>query len=470
MKTTSVLLGLAFAAQLSALGSAPDWPQFRGPNSSGLNAGGHPPSSFGPGSNVLFKVEAPRGLSSPCAAGGRVFLTAADGGRLLTLAFDGATGKQIWKQSIDADKPREMHKRNDPAASTPATDGQSVCVYHATFGLVAYDVSGKELWRKPMPGMLARNGSGTSPAMIEGRLILNCDVEESKSFLAAYDPATGKELWRTSRPTFISGYTTPMLWSHEDRKDIVVSGSLQVTGYDLSDGKERWHVGGTEAVSVCPTPVEGAGQLYIMSRSMGGSKLPPFALFASSIDKDGDGKISRDEIPRPFIEQGMFSGLDRNQDGFITEKEWTDALAMFAKAEFGIFALKTPVDGELGTNSIVWKHKKGVASISTPLFLNGRVYVVQDGGRLTCYDAKTGAKAYEQERLDADGDYYASPIAANGLIYLCSTRGVVSVVRDGEKLEVAAKNDLQEPIFATPAIVGDRLYVRTDSHLWSFGR
>jgi outer membrane protein assembly factor BamB len=305
--------------------------------------------------------------------------------------------------------------------------------------------------------------------MLDGRLVLNCDVEEGKSFLAAFNPATGKELWRTSRAQFMSGYTTPIRWQREGRDEVVVVGSLRVVGYNLADGKERWTIGGTEAVSVAPTPVLGDGQLYVMSRSMSGSKLPPWALFALGMDKDGDGKISRDEIPKQFIEMGMFSGIDRDQDGFITEKEWTEAAAFLDQADYGIFALKPAGEGELTTNHVAWKHKKGVASVSSPLFYRGRVYAAQDGGRLTCYNAKTGEKFFEQERLGADGDYYASPVAANGHIYLPSGKGRVSVIEAGDTLLVKARNELGEPIYATPAIADDKLYVRSQGHLWAFG-
>jgi outer membrane protein assembly factor BamB len=320
-----------------------------------------------------------------------------------------------------------------------------------------------------MPGLLARNGSGTSPAMLDGRLVLNCDVEEGKSFVAAFDPATGKEFWRTQRAQFMSGYTTPVRWQREGRDEIIIVGSLRVVGYNLADGKERWTVGGTEAVSVAPTPVLGDGQLYVMSRSMSGAKLPAFALFALSMDKDGDGKISREEIPKVFIEQGMFSGIDRDQDGFITAKEWDDAVAVFNQADYGIFALKPPGEGSLTTNQVAWKHKKGVASVSSPLFYRGRIYTAQDGGRITCIKAQGGEKLYEQERLGADGDYYASPVAANGHLYFSSNKGTVTVAEAGDTLQVKARNVLGEPIFATPAIADDKLYVRTAEHLWAFG-
>jgi len=458
------------SASAASTAAPPAWPQFRGANSSGVAADdAKPPVEFGPSTNLLWKTPVPPGLSSPCLWDQHIFLTAVEDNKLTTLAVRRRDGQILWRQAIAADKQRELHKKNNPAAATPATDGRTVCVYHATFGLVAYDFEGHELWRKPMPGLYARNGSGTSPAMLDGRLVLTCDVEEEKSFIAAFDPATGKELWRTPRREFQSSYTTPVRWSRPDRDEVVVVGSLRVVAYNLRDGKERWTIPGTEAVSVCPTPVIGDGLLYVMSRSFSGAKLPMFAVLALGTDKDGDGKISREEVPKSFIEQGMFGGIDRNQDGFITEKEYAEAVAFLEKADYGLFALKEPGEGELSTNHVVWKHKKGVASVSSPLFYRGRVYSAQDGGRLTCYEAKTGNKLFEQERLGVDGEYYASPVAANGHVYLCSGKGKVCVVEASDALKVEARNEVGEAIFATPAIAANNLYLRSSDHLWAFG-
>ncbi len=236
------------AACCAGAAATPNWPQFHGPNSSGVAESDKPPVEFGPETNLLWKIEVPAGLSSPCVWGDRIFLTAAEGEKLVTLAVN----------------------RRD----------------------------GKELWRKTLPGLYARNGSGTSPALLGGKLVLNCDVEEDKSFIAAFEPATGKELWRTARADFHSGYTTPIRWQREGRDDVVVVGSLRVVGYNLGDGRERWTVGGTEAVSVAPTPVIGDGKLYVMSRSFSGAKLPAFALMdmpaeeifgLAGVDKLADG-------------------------------------------------------------------------------------------------------------------------------------------------------------------------------------
>jgi outer membrane protein assembly factor BamB len=462
--TSHVLAGVPI------FGATPQWPQFHGPNSSGVAESDKPPVEFGPETNLLWKTEIPAGLSSPCVWGDHIFLTAAEDGKIVTLAVNRRDGKILWRQGIPADKPRELHKKNHAAVATPATDGRSVCVYHAGWGLIAYDFDGRELWRKPMPGLLVRNGSGTSPTMLDGKLVLNCDVEQEKSFLAAYEPVTGKELWRTARKDFASGYTTPVRWQREGRDEVVVVGSLRVAGYNLSDGRPRWTIGGTEAVSVAPTPVVGDGLLHVMSRSMSGMQIPNFAMFALGVDKDKDGKISKEEIPKMFVEQGMFAGIDKDQDNFLTDKEWEEAVNFLGQGDYGIFALKPPGEGAQTTNQIAWKHRKGAASVSSPLFYRGRIHVVQDGGRATCFNAKTGAKYYEQERLGTAGDYYASPIAANGHVYCSSAKGTITVLAAGDTLQIVSTNALAEAIYATPAIADDKLYARTEKHLWAFGK
>src|SRR5216117_3933636 len=183
---------------------------------------------------------------------------------------------------------------------------------------------------------------------------------------------------------------------------------------------------------------------------------------------------------------GVFKFLNENRSGrdarfplqsasstmklFITEKDWTAMTNLFAKGDSGLFALRAPGVGDITGTHVAWKRTKGVAGIPSPLFYEGRVYAVQDGGRVTCWDARTGRALYEQERLGAEGEYYASPIAANGHLYLASSRGTITVVRAGDSLEVKARNDLGEPLMATPAIANDTLYARSASHLWAFGR
>ena len=458
----SVLLSAAAALALSG---APSWPQFRGPNCQGIAENERPPVQFGMETNLVWKVAMPGGVSSPCIWGDRVFITAFESNKLLTLGLDRHTGRVLWRQAAPAEKVEETHSQSSPASATPATDGTAVYVYFGSYGLLAYDFNGLEQWRKPLPVGLVINGSGTSPVLVNGRLIVNCDQQDEKSFLLAVDPKSGKTIWETPRPGFVSSYTSPVLWGD----DVVVSGSLRVVGYGYRDGKERWSSGGLEGVSVCPTPVIGEGQLFVMSRSFGGAKLPIFSEILAQGNKDGDNRMSRDEAPPYLRGHGGFNATDLNKDGSITEDEWNQMTSLIARGEHGIFALRSGGAGDVTGTHVVWKNKRGVASVSSPLYYRGRLYTIQDGGRLTAFSPKTGDSLFEQERIGVDGEYFASPIAANGHIYLCSTRGIVTVIGAADTLDVKARNKLGERIQATPAIADNKLYVRTASHLMAFG-
>src|SRR5688572_8984445 len=171
--TATVLLAFTSLA-------APSWPQFRGPNCTGVADDGKPPIEFSPQSNLLWKVAVPAGVSSPCIWGERVFLTAVEDNKLVTLGLDRRNGKILWRQVAPAEKIEETHPQGSPASATPATDGTRVYAYFSSYGLLAYDFNGREQWRKQLPIGLVINGSGTSPVLIDGKLILNCDQQDEK--------------------------------------------------------------------------------------------------------------------------------------------------------------------------------------------------------------------------------------------------------------------------------------------------
>jgi outer membrane protein assembly factor BamB len=458
-----------FSACLQLSAASASWPQFRGPNSSGVARKDKPPIRFGAETNLLWKVEVPPGLSSPCLAGDLIFLTAFENEKLFALCRHRRDGKEIWRREAPPGKPQEVHQVSSPAVATPVTDGKRVYVYFVPFGLVAYDLDGNEQWRKAVPIGYVMNGSGTSPAIVGDTVVLNCDQDEGESFLLAVDARTGRVRWQTSRAGSIGSYTTPITWRRGGQEDVVVCGSLRVAGYEPRNGEERWSARVLTSVAVTPTPVIGDGQLYVMSHGVPPNAMGTFADFASKNDKDADGKISTSEAP-PGFEGNMFRGIDNDKDGFITEKDWTAMTKLFAKGDSGLFALRAPGSGDITSTHVAWKQTKGIAGISSPLFYQGRIYVVQDGGRVTCWDAKTGRPIYEQERLGAEGEYYASPIAANGHIYAASSRGTVTTFRAGDALEVEARNDLGESVMTTPAIADNKLYVRSAKYLWAFGR
>ena len=466
------LLAAGHMLLAAGLGSLPAsaasmWPQFRGPNCSGVADKDKPPVEFGPTTNLLWKLAMPAGLSSPCIWRDRIFLTASESNRLETICISRREGRILWRQTAPAERIETTNPTSSPASATPATDGKRVYVYFGSFGALAYDFKGREVWRRPLPIPASLNGSGTSPALMERRLVLNRDQEEGKSSVLALDGRTGRILWETPRPESFSSYGTPIFWKRGKTAEAVLTGSYRVVGYDLGNGAERWSARGLEALSVCPTPVLGEGQLYAMSYSFGGSKMPAYASIRAEMDKNGDQKISRSEAGGML--EVLFVIADQNKDALVSEDEWNANVAMLTKGEHGVFALRAPGRGDVTATHVAWRQKRGAATVSSPLYYRGRVYAVQDGGRVTGYQAKTGTVLFEQERLDAPGEYHASPVAADGKIYFASTRGMVSVIEAGDRLKVLARNKLDERIAATPAITDDKLYIRTATHLWAFG-
>ena len=449
------------------------WPQFRGPGATGVAAEGKPPAEFGPDKALAWKAPAGEGISSPVVWGERVFITGAEDRKPRIICLSRKDGSRLWTHELPAVPQETVHRTSHPVSATPATDGQRVIGYFPGTGLVAWDMEGKELWRNELERPFVVNGNGTSPIIAGERVFLCCDQQGGKSFLLAVDATTGKTLWQMLRPLAVSSYTTPVIWKRGGSEDLIVSGSLKVTGYNPADGTERWSTGGTEAVSVCPTPVTGNGKLYIMSRSFGEAPAPAglegLLLIA---DKDKSGGLSREETPF-FQKDGVYDFIDTSRDGSITADELKATTAHMKGSDFGLFALNDPgtATGSLGEEHTAWKHRKGTAKVATPLLYEDRLWVVADGGMVTCTHAQNGEAIFERQRLGgkAGGDYYSSPVAADGRIYLCSTSGVVSVLETGDTLKVTHTAELGAPILATPAISGGLLLVRSGAELLAFG-
>jgi len=427
---------------------------------------------FGPEKNVVWQVEVPRGHSSPCLWGDKIFLTGQDGEKLVTLCLNRGTGKELWRAAAPVAKLETTHRIGSPAAPTPCADGERVYVYFGSFGVIAYDFAGKEVWRKELPAPVVEFGTGASPLLAEGKVILVAD-QDMGSHLLALDAKTGAQVWRTERPEFRRSFSTPFLWEHDGIAEIIVAGSLWVRSYEVKDGRERWSSRGMARVSNA-SPVAGDGLLIVSSWNVGGDegdrvKMEPFVPFAATYDTDKDGMLSRDEFPAGKVKD-RFSQMDADKDGLVTRAEYETMSDMFDQAVNQIFAIKPNGYGDITETHVAWKVDKHLPYVSSPLFYDGRVYTIKNGGLASCYDAKTGAQHYQAERMDASGDYYSSAVAADGRIYVASQRGTVVVMAAGDALKVLARNDLREPIFATPAIIDGRLYLRTEKHIFVFGQ
>ena len=188
-----------------------DWPQFRGPNGSGLCPScGHLPTWFGPQKNVLWKTDLPVGKSSPILAGDRIFLTATEGDDLITMCLSRTSGKVLWRRSIRAARHEAQNALNHRAAPTPVTDGKSVFVFFSEFGLAAYDFDGKQLWQLPLGPFNSQHGVAASPVYADGRVVLVCDPD-TDAYIIGVDATTGKIAWKTPRDV-INGYATPIVY------------------------------------------------------------------------------------------------------------------------------------------------------------------------------------------------------------------------------------------------------------------
>jgi outer membrane protein assembly factor BamB len=467
------LLSLIVAATACAAGGStpPSWPAFRGPNSSGVAEDATPPIDISPTNSVLWKVQVPWSPSSPCIWDDQVFLTTFIDGELQTRCYQRQDGKLAWSRGLKPDKLESFHStESSPAVPTPATDGQRLVSYFGSFGLICYDRNGTELWRHPLPVPFSAGGYGTasSPLIADNLVVINRDQFEGSSVLAV-DLRTGKTAWETPRPDAHGSFGTPIFWRNKDVDEVIIPGSLRLKGYALTTGLEDWVVQGTASFA-CTTPVAGDGVLFFAAWANGkaDSPWPTWEKFLEAYDKDKDGAVILAKLD-PTI-GGFLRGLDLNRDGKIDKAEWDALQENSAKGENLLVAVKPGGRGDITQSHVAWKFTRGLPYVASPLFYDGRIYLIKNGGMLSSVDAKTGAPYYTQERLDAPGDYYSSPVAGGGRIYIASLAGKLTVVKaGGEKPEILHQAEFGERIFASPALVGDKLYLRTQTALYAFG-
>jgi outer membrane protein assembly factor BamB len=447
------------------LGAA-DWPQFRGPAGSGVADDQKPPVKFGPMQNLAWKVPVPPGASSPIVVGDKIILTAFENNKLLTICYSRGDGKELWRAEAKAKAIEEFHStEGSPAASTPASDGKKVVVYFGSCGLVCYDLDGKEQWtfELPVAETDGRFGSGASPVLADGLVFLVRDVTKG-SAVYAVDLATGSRKWKTERPKMHTGYATPVVWDDGGRKMLAVAGSKTLTAYDAKTGAEVWTVGKVPALS-CATPVVFGDTLVYAAWSPGGAdfKMPAFDDVLKQAGEEKLGHVTKAGAEKTFI-KGFFDNQDTNKDGKLTRAEWDANLKLMEGGENRAVAVKPGGKGE-----VAWAYTKNLPYVPSPLVYRDRIYWVKDGPLMTCLDARTGKPVYEAERVKAGPRYYASPVAANGHIYLASLDGSITVIAAGEDApDVVHSTKLAEGVRATPAIARDTLYVRSDKFLYAF--
>lgn len=412
--------------------SVAHWPQWRGPAGTGV-ATGAAPLEWADSKNISWKLEIPgRGFSTPIIWGDRLFLTTAvptgktaapapeagrrggpGGGaaageehRFEVMGIDRLSGKILWQHTAVTATPHEGYHRiyGSFASNTPATDGQRVYAFFGSRGLFAYDMNGKQIWKKDFGQQMKMRlqfGEGAALVLHDGKLITVFDHQE-EGLLAVTDAATGKDIWRIPR-TEGSSWSTPLVVEHQGRKQVVVTSTPKAMAYDLETGKLLWEVSGI-GLNPIPMPVQQGDLVYVMS-------------------------------------------------GYRDPK---------------LMAIRLGRTGNLtGTDAVVWETTRGLSYTPSPVLHDNILYLLTDNGQLSALNATTGEPYYQQQRLPKPYNFKASPIAVNGRLYLASEEGDVIVVKLGQTYEVLATNTLSDQSFiATPSVAAGDLYLRSRTHLF----
>lgn len=463
-------LVLAWGLLASTLAADSGWKRFRGPNGAGVSEDGRLPVSFGPDTNVVWEAPMPRGKSSPVLSDGRVFLTAHEGGQLLTIALDQSTGRELWRRAAPSRRLERMHRLNDEAAPTPVTDGSNVYAFFGGYGLVSYDRDGVERWTLPLGPFTNYHGMGASPILVDGKLIMVCD-QDLESYLLAVDPSDGEILWKRQRPDFVHSFSTPVVHRTEDNGPvIVVPGSYRMTGYSPA-GVELWRLDGL-TYQVKSGPVVDGDRLFFSGWAVGSEpvsrlELPAWDEVRERFDSNGDDELGRSELREDWHPRN-WEMHDRNKNGTMDARDWSHYRARRI-SENSCIAVRLGGSGDVTRSNLLWRYQKSLPEVASPVLYRGVLYLVRNGGIVTALDPGTGSVLKQGRLRDALDGFYASPVAGDGKVYMTSDAGRVAVVAAGSDWRVLRTNDLEEDVYATPAIAGGRLFIRTATRLYCFG-
>jgi outer membrane protein assembly factor BamB len=446
------------------------WERFRGPNGTGVSDTRGIPSEFGPGKRLIWRTALPPGHSSPIVSRGRIFLTGVENDQLYTIALDAGSGKIVWRKQAPRLRREKLHKLNHPASPTPVADGENVYVFFPDFGLLSYDWEGGERWRLPVGPFSNVYGVGVSPILADDKVIVVID-QSKDSFIVAIGKNDGSIKWRRPRPEALSGSSTPAVLTRANAPSLILApSSFRMDAYSAADGEPTSWVRGlpSEMKSV---PVVHGDVVYISGYNTAENDpgrqiaLPSWEELLVLRDTNKNGLIEKEEADQRTKRYWMFIDLD--QDGSLDAREWKLYVAVMT-AENGLYAYRLGTSGDL-TNNLIWKYQHAVPQLPSVVLYRDVVYMINDQGVLTTLDAASG-RVFKQARLrGASANYYASPVAADGMVFIASHDGVVAVLKAGPDQELLSANRLEEDIFATPAIAEGRIYVRTVSALYCFG-
>ncbi|MCK5102180.1 MAG: PQQ-binding-like beta-propeller repeat protein, partial [Cyclobacteriaceae bacterium] len=411
------------------------WPQWRGPEATGVAPTGNPPIEWSETKNVKWKIEIPgKGHATPIIWEDKIFvLTAVEtekkiekkepepsestGRRrmpgleaesvlqFVVMAINRADGAVIWEQTVRNEAPVDgTHNLGTWASNSPVTDGKYLYAYFGSRGLYCLDFDGNLLWERDFGQMVKKMsfGEGSSPALYKDKIVILWD-HEGDSFLYILDKKTGKDIMRISRDE-ASSWSSPLIVNVNGKDQVITSATKQIRSYDLETGEIIWHDTGMTS-NVIPHPMVNQGTLYLMSGFRGN------AIKAIDLSK-AKGNVN-------------------------------------------------------GTDAIVWEYNQNASYTPSALLANDKLYFLRsNNGNLTCIDAADGKENYSLEKLEGTGTVFASPVGVQDRLYISSQSGITYVVKQGSNFEILAKNELEDGNFASPAIVGDELFIRGFQYLY----
>lgn len=455
------VLSLLFLSALAA--SAEEWTRFRGPNGSGVSSHTGFPSEFHREKNMVWRTPVRPGKSSPVLTERHVFLTALDEGKLFTQCFDRETGKLLWERSVDRGRVEPSHTLNHPASITPVTDGDMVYTFFPEYGLLAYDAEGKERWKAPLGPFSNENGHSSSPIMAGGNVVLVLD-QMLGSHIAAFDKRNGELRWKTPREE-MDGYATPLLYQAAGAPAVVITASRgQLGAHRVDNGERLWNWKRLSPSEVA-SPILVKDTLFTFG--YGNDRATPFSAPLQKYDKNQDGKLEPAEYGDDAYLKGvgLFVG---DRDGVVTQEEY-DFRQNMSVAPSSFLAIQLAADPTANPREI-WRYDKSfIAVVPSPLHYQGILYVLKNGGLLTSFNPATGGVEKAGRVAGALGGYTSSPVAAEGKVFIASEEGKVTVLKAGGQWEVIRTNDLDEACYATPALAGGSIYLRTNQALYRFG-
>jgi outer membrane protein assembly factor BamB len=457
---------------LAILSIGADWDRFRGPNGSGIAEATRLPADFGHDKNLIWKTPLPPGHSSPILSRDRIFLTGVERDKLYLIAMDRRTGTIAWRRESPRVRTERLHRLNNPASATPAADGTQVYTFFGDYGLVCYDWKGEEKWRTPLGPFSNVYGMGVSPIVVGDNVVLVVD-QSLDSYIAAFHKTNGALRWKKLRPDAISGSSVPAL--HRDshgRIQIIAPSSRRMDAYDAVTGEVLWQVTGLPG-EMKSQPVVNGSHVFVNGYASPDNEagnirpVPSFEEGLTAEDTNNDGFIAQDEA-RDARARAAWQFIDLNTDGKLDRAEWEKYRALMA-SENALLVYRLGDSEHPLAPKLLWNYHRAIPQLPSIVVYQGVLYMISDAGILTTLDPTTG-QVFKQGRLrGAPGSYLASIVAADGKIFIASQSGIVVVLKAGREQEVLSVNNLDEDTFATPAIGGRHIFIRTVAALYCFG-